>query len=100
MAAGPRDPKVLARIAAETGASKIAAPVGLAQMSRVASADHSQAGKALTAVDARRGWLSQTRLPAGSLMRIALSCWRWTLDLESQLSRRPSLRPRRSPPCS
>jgi hypothetical protein len=55
ISAGPRDPKVLARIAADTGVSKIAAPVGLAQMSRVASADHNQAGKALTAVAARRG---------------------------------------------
>src|SRR5580692_3879817 len=94
IAAGPRDPKVLARIAADTGVSKIAAPVGLAQISRVASADHSQAGKALTAIDASRGWLSQTRLPAGSLMEIAVgfapSFRPWVLKPDSQLIRPPS----------
>jgi hypothetical protein len=72
MAAGPRDPKLLARIAADVGASNIAAPVGLAHNSRVASIDHSHAGNALIAVEASRGWLSQTRLPAGSLIRTAI----------------------------
>jgi hypothetical protein len=70
-------------MAAEVGASKIAAPAGFAHSSRVASIDHSHAGNALIAVAARRGWLSQTRLPAGSLIRIALSCRWWILDLDS-----------------
>ncbi len=84
MAAGPRDPNVLALMAVEVGASKIAAPAGFAHNSRVASIDHSQAGNALIALAVRRGWLSQTRLPAGSLIRIVPSCGRWALDLVSK----------------
>src|ERR1019366_9191113 len=99
MAAGPRDPNVLALMAAEVGASKIAAPAGLAHSSRVASIDHSPAGRALIALSARRGWLSQTRLPAGSLIRILLSCGCWVLDLDFQVIRRRRLRPRRRPVC-
>src|SRR6202035_3668652 len=82
IAAGPRDPNGLAPIAAEVGASRSAAPMGFAHSNWVASIDHSHAGNALTAVEARRGWRSQTRLPAGSLIGIALSCRRWILDLD------------------
>ena len=45
-------------------APKIAAPVGLAKITRAASTDQAQAGSGLKASGARRGSRSQTRQPA------------------------------------